>query len=79
MTIDALMDKTDDKCDMFNKGFNDKDTLLSHLSLKACYIGLTDEEKFMFTFWNKSYYYKLDLRRHVKTKHRRNTELSNLK
>ena len=79
MNIDALMDKTDNKCDMCNKDFNEKDTLLAHLSLKAFYIGLTDEEKCMCTFFNKSYYYKSDLRRHVKTKHGRSIELSNEK
>ena len=75
MNVDAVMDKKDNKCNMCHLKFNDKEMLITHLSLNACFVGLTDEEKFKCTSCNKSYYYKSDLRRHVKTKHGRNIKL----
>ena len=71
MNIDALMEKKEIKCNMCNREFDNTDILVAHMSLKACFAELTVEEKFKCDSCDKSYFYKSDLRRHVKTKHDR--------
>ena len=73
MNIDALMEKNERKCNMCNREFDNMDILVSNMSLKACSAKLTVEEKFQCGLCDKSYFYKSDLRRHVRTKHDRNS------
>lgn len=69
MNIDSIMQKEENDCNLCKKQFENKDKLLAHISLKACFSQLTCEEKFQCNDCPKSYVYKSDLNRHRKNSH----------
>ena len=75
MNIGEILQKEDNCCNLCEQKFDNKDELLAHISLKACFSVLTKEEKFQCNDCHKSYKYKSDLNRHVKFSHAASKEM----
>lgn len=69
INIGLLNTKLGNKCNMCKAIFKNKDILMAHLSLNACFNMLSDEGKFQCDLCQKSYVYKFDLKRHIRMKH----------
>ena len=71
INIDLMTENGDElmQCDTCKAEFVDKNKFIIHLSRKACFYKLTEDEKFLCEKCPKSYFHKSDLNRHVKNKH----------
>ena len=67
--IEYLNSKSSNRCSMCRMVFKNKDLLLTHLSLQACFVKISDDEKYQCEMCDKSYIYKSDLNRHRNKKH----------